>query len=1362
MEDINNINYFFNSEENSLNKMTCIIYNSNIVIALADDNNSQFNCLTYSSTDGFNTTTNIPMNNWSSITYDDLKHKFIAIGKDTDNCIATTTDGITWLNYMAINGLWKDIICYYNNNNSAYYAIGGNQLIKCYMTDPLNIWTTIEIPSGSWTSIATNCNTSVNNNTNPILVAVSDQAPNYIIYSSLNSIWSLSNNQIIGAWKKVIYGNNRFVAVSNQGPNYIIYSDDGKNWSLANNQYEGNWSNIAFGNNMFIIVEKASSTVKNNPICSFDGITWFQLNIYLSNAISFNNTTNKFISFGNYNTNELVVISDNSNILNLFGEYIKRETIPINNKNLVGDTHRINIPHTRALVYGNSVFLSVKNNLNIKHSIISVINQNNATSTILTLIENNNINSGTYGNGCFVLLSDKYVLNHNIYITYDGGTSFIKSSINVRHNWIKIVYGKGMFVALSTNYIAYSTDDAITWVVSPLPTGDWSNICYGANNFVLLSTNINNGIIYSSNCITWSNGIIPQNFTKNIFTSIVFGTKFVAISNSSTVGTTNILYSNNGINWYASECPSNDWGSITYGAVKSIYLDENRSYYIACCKNKLILAYSSDGIQWYSLVSTLLEQYKKYNYNNIIYNNIIQYGNYSFIISCPMSNVTLSGTTIDLIYAVNKYFNDFKDHVSTITIGNTSEKCNYEINSQTLKGIIELVKKPYSINYIINTANNENTVLQRLGNILSTPNYQLKTNIPDICGDCDKNVIPACGEMTITKVAKKIRKFNFKTGWKTLTSFTNVGNYTRCFNTSNNLTVNINPFKYGSLSQITSGISIGNSIFSGNITGALFYEAPGNFKLSDLNPPVVLELICEVLGINKLNLGSITPNKGIQIITSLINFITTRSPKIFSICPTFDEIKYNSNSSKFEDGSTLNTIYQSFILDTIAISKLTFKGTITLTIIINTPSFCFNLPNMIIKIPEFNLVTNTLTNNKTFPILIRNYGKYARKGIKLVSFKIIGIIGLIKFITEMYYDPYLYLATNIKILPNKMNVMKRQAGVDLIRDLYMFLDQIDGLPEVKKILQSVSFILKTGVSLKFCLYNKSNPLYLQLKCVIVFKPYAFITDILELSNLSGVLANKLHQWTQTYIKFTPEVETAFEDYINELRVNNNDKAKEYANKIIQNLSKLNDATITKIDKINLPLPSGSLIFNMSSFSSNLEATIIASNTTDGTTSNTTSNTTDGTTSNTTDGTTSNTTDGTTSNTTSNTTDDTTFFDITINKISDSINNSRPISAIFSNIDSNNNNITINNEIDDPTDLTPLENTSLLSNIPSYTDPEEEEEDEEFDTNSTITTNDNDKINPRPSYFKLDSNFRTTYVERNDQGLSGGPTVKSNV
>lgn len=166
-------------------------------------------------------------------------------------------------------------------------------------------------------------------------------------------------------------------------------------------------------------------------------------------------------------------------------------------------------------------------------------------------------------------------------VSFSSGDCFYRrgSSDTYKFYYRDAVHGNGIYVAVASNRVAYSTDGK-TWSFC-MPSSDLStHIAYGGGKFVVAGSGEN---LYSSNGSTWYSG----NLSSGSWSGIAYGAgKFVTIDGKNKKA----AYSSNGISWSTYTLPveknGNSWGDINY------------SDGMFTITSKAQFAYSTDGRNW--------------------------------------------------------------------------------------------------------------------------------------------------------------------------------------------------------------------------------------------------------------------------------------------------------------------------------------------------------------------------------------------------------------------------------------------------------------------------------------------------------------------------------------------------------------------------------------------------------------------------------------------------------------------------------------------------------------------------------------------------------------------------------------------
>jgi hypothetical protein len=289
-----------------------------------------------------------------------------------------------------------------------------------------------------------------------------------------------------------------------------------------------------------------------------------------------------------------------------------------------------------------------------------------------------------WNKGRFVAVS---YYNNDAAFTSNGGETWQQITMpSWGTGWSKVIFGKGLFVAIGTNGAAWSDNGGNTWkdwtLDDPLSEGErpiWTEIAYGNNMFVALAyqdpkpTNWNDDwgdfyssyiprAAYSTDGKTWS--LVPTSLAINgYWREMVYGKdkygkdKFVAVADKGDREYRTgpyAAYSKDGRSWTnvtdlnmapivpKVEGEEFDWNDVAYGkgmfvAVSEMSVNWKNS---SLKKNFSYTAYSEDGVTW-----TTPTQMSSGNW-------ILAFGNNRFVglawkdqSSCPIAAYSTDGKT---------------------------------------------------------------------------------------------------------------------------------------------------------------------------------------------------------------------------------------------------------------------------------------------------------------------------------------------------------------------------------------------------------------------------------------------------------------------------------------------------------------------------------------------------------------------------------------------------------------------------------------------------------------------------------------------------------------------------------------------
>lgn len=636
-----------------------IVYGNGKYIAVIRGNNAQTISNLIMSTDGINWNT-IPVDtsyDWYAITYGN--GKFVAVSSDIYNptCkVITSPDGITWTMADIPSDAWF-YITYGPSplNSNGVFIITGYTNTFLYSFDGLT-WTTQYAPN-------TGGKTIYGNNTF-IQVSYSDS---YIMKSSYGSTnWDFANVPFTSQnFSSIAYGNGLFVAVSRTSKqNAIVVSRDGINWIYINTQVETNWQSVAYGNGIFVAVGDIGSV---RAMYSSDGFNWTLRSIPLVGWMSVAHgylsptyETGVFVAVARTGTNNRIMISPNgitwTNIATSDELDLNWRSVTYGNgrfiavatdgtRNVMSSTNgttwqlRSNpVGLWYSVTYGNGIFIAINTSVIISETRM-MISADGYSWKAVSSPSSDTFKAIAFGNGVFVLITNKGMLLSKDGITWVDQTSYYSSSLL---NIESVTYGNGRFVAVgnSNNEFLYSGelndpseyDDqslkvvrpGIQWTFRAAPDMAWKSVTYGNGIFVAVANSStgnrvmtsHNGVewiqrpaasnTHSWNCVTYGNGIFvavsgsgagqrvmtsPDGITWTMRNSpdtitwlnvIYAGNRFVA------VGKDGAMTSPDGITWTLRSTPIGTWNSVAFG----------NGVYVAVSISGTVMTSHTNGETW--------------------------------------------------------------------------------------------------------------------------------------------------------------------------------------------------------------------------------------------------------------------------------------------------------------------------------------------------------------------------------------------------------------------------------------------------------------------------------------------------------------------------------------------------------------------------------------------------------------------------------------------------------------------------------------------------------------------------------------------------------------------------------------------
>lgn len=275
-----------------------------------------------------------------------------------------------------------------------------------------------------------------------------------------------------------------------------------------------------------------------------------------------------------------------------------------------------------AIAYGSGNYVAVSYNGHVCSS------SDGSSWLPRSLSPTGNFRGVAFGNGLFVAVSATLFVRSADGVNWSSYTPPLRA-------WVSVVYGNGVYLAVSQDGYCLRSLDGISWVEYQLPSvaGLYRRICFGSGRFVV-TTGGGGGFATSIDGISWS--LVMVGITED-YRGIVFGDGvFLAVAYQARYG----LRSNNGVNWQSIDLKSaENWQSVSYG--NGVFLAIAESVYFSK---------SFDGIDW----------------------------------EVPTYQPSLGGSFIDIVYGANKFV--------LINSGATNVAATADFLSSIYKTTIPLIK----------------------------------------------------------------------------------------------------------------------------------------------------------------------------------------------------------------------------------------------------------------------------------------------------------------------------------------------------------------------------------------------------------------------------------------------------------------------------------------------------------------------------------------------------------------------------------------------------------------------------------------------------------------------------------------------
>ena len=413
--------------------------------------------------------------------------------------------------------------------------------------------------------------------------------------------------------------------------------------------------------------------------------------------------------------------------------------------------------------------------------------------------------------------------------------------------------------------------------------------------------------------------------------------------------------------------------------------------------------------------------------------------------------------------------------ITQVASGYSYTDCRGEIILATLENIQDIVSKP------INSQYTDYQLIQGWNSSHAISPYEVVApemdTIPFInlnkgCNSCVSDAYPRTCHWKYRRI-----KFIKIRGGKIRTSSIKIPLYPRkCSNELFADTFNLPSYNLFTLPSVQMDISSTGIVSSGHIKAALFYStdnADVNSNVSNAVGDGILSKLTSTTPINLLN------------DEDFVNMLKTNMKTNEALTPD-DAIVINSALYRYLKISGIEISELVYSCVSIAAFNISIGG----TNIIDVPF----IP--LIYVPTINILKNPETDEDLEPIVLRPISGHMPLEYTIYTKIIVGIIGLVQFITELINDPYGMFSTAVTS-PLTLTNLVNQIQLKLLRAFI----EIVGAEEVYNLLHTLDLLITMKITIGYCDCDCSNtyPLYFKATTYISCKPYRAIVNVLSIT-----------------------------------------------------------------------------------------------------------------------------------------------------------------------------------------------------------------------------------------------------------------------
>ena len=621
-----------------------------LIVAISSDGTTSDNIM--SSTDGNNwiSRTSPNTNEWNGICWSPELSLFVAVSSTGfGDRVMTSSDGITWTSRTsAADNQWKSVC--WSPELSLFVAVSSTGLSRVMVSSDGINWTSYSaVTNNEWKSICWSPELS-------LFVAVASSGTNNRIMTSTNGTsWTSRTSVADNSWSSVCWSAylNLFVAVSSDGSrhNQIMISPNGINWVNKTSPVLNSWTSICWSFDLKIFIAVSSSGTNDRIMSSIDGMNWFIQTSASNNdweSVTWCNSLSIFVAVASSGSNDRIMISNISlptykttlSPNNPFQLYTLKPGVT----NSYGTVYQINsgaytissflskfsIMTTSAYNFG---CMRLVNNSSATNYVDFDLNSTatqlnvtvNGTNKIFNIVNHNGSTTGLQLGGTNF---DIQGLDFSLLNSTPGTASASKVLITDSSNNISginnlsvnsLFINNKLYLTSSANNSNYLTNiNPGTAVASTVLVTNSDNNVGNINTLSVTSANVNktdviNTKISSSNLDKvfssfklydkYPSNIVPNSIAYSPSLGIIVAVGY-SWSTDEASSIYNIMYSYNGIDWYAAN------SNIQIG-LRSICWSDQLSMFVAVGNQSIItkfssrIIYSYDGINWMNAIVPL-------------------------------------------------------------------------------------------------------------------------------------------------------------------------------------------------------------------------------------------------------------------------------------------------------------------------------------------------------------------------------------------------------------------------------------------------------------------------------------------------------------------------------------------------------------------------------------------------------------------------------------------------------------------------------------------------------------------------------------------------------------------------------------